>query len=151
MLLSKPSRDDAALAQVIRYAGKRVCSRSEVLAYLHRRGLPPQTAARALKAAAALNVVDDRACARLCCNHWARLGFAASAIEEKLALKSVDAGAVRIALLELKKEESDRKRAQRWINAQKNRTPKQLARSLAARGYDETVIEELIVYTHEEL
>ena len=150
MLLSKPSRDDAALAQVIRYAGKRVCSRSEVLAYLRRRGIPPQTASRALEAAAALGVVDDRACARLWCGHWARQGYAAAAIEEKLVLKAIDPVAIRQALVALKKEETDRKRALRWIKPQKYRTVIQRLRSLAARGFDEELIEELIGNTDEE-
>lgn len=144
MLLSKPNRKNEALSLILRYAGSRVCSRSEVLAYLRRRGLPPQTAARALEAAAALGVVDDRACARLWCSHWARQNYAAAAIEERLSAKGIGPAAIRQALADLKKEEGDRSRARRWIRSQKRRSDAQLLRALAARGFDEELIEELI-------
>lgn len=142
----KPDRHDPALGWALRYAGKHVRSRSEVLAYLCRRGIAPQTAARALEAAAALGVVDDRACARLWCAHWARQGFAASAIEEKLNARAIEPLAISQAIKALQKEQSDLARARDFLEHAARggkKTPKQLAQSLARRGFDEEILERI--------
>ena len=149
----KPASHDPALGRVLRFAGKRVCSRSEVLAYLDRRGISPQTAARALEAASALGVVDDRACARLWCGHWARQGYAASAIEEKLKAKLIKPAAVRQAIQALQNEQSDLARAQaylRQVARSRRKTAKQLAQALGRRGFDEEIVEQIIPSNDEE-
>ena len=137
----------------MRFAGKHVRSRSEVLAYLDRRGISPQTAARALEAASALGVVDDRACARLWCGHWARQGYAASAIEVKLKARLIGVSAIRQAIKALQNEQNDLTRAQTYLNqvARTGRkTAKQLAHALSRRGFDEETIEQIIKSADEE-
>ncbi len=153
MSLLKPARHDPAFGWVMRFAGKRVRSRSEVLAYLDRRGISPQTAARALEAASALGVVDDRACARLWCGHLARQGYAASAIEEKLKARLIKPSAIRQAIKALQNEQSDLTRAQAYLKqvARSGRkTAKQLAQALGRRGFDEEMIGQIVKSNDEE-
>ena len=154
MSSSKPgsSRTDA-LALAVRYTRARVRSAHEVLAYLHRRGIPPRTARRAVESAQALGAVDDRACARLWAGQWARQGYAAAAIRQKLLTKGLEARVADAAVAMLDAAEEDRRRAQLLIDARLRRgqAPRgRLARWLAARGFDADIIEQTLANSHEE-
>ena len=97
-------------------------------------------------------MVDDRACARLWAGQWARQGYAAAAIRQKLSTKGLETRVVDAAVATLDEAEDDRARARLLIDARLRRgwAPRErLARWLAARGFDAEVIEHTLPHDEE--
>ncbi|MBI3021730.1 MAG: RecX family transcriptional regulator [Candidatus Omnitrophica bacterium] len=138
------------LAALPRYLRSSVRSSCEVVAYLRRRGLSPQRAARAVLESQASGLLDDEACARLWADHWARRGWAWAAIRAKLSLKGLDERAIDGAVRHLEAAADDGARARLVAAAYLRRhaaTPtsqRTLARSLAFRGFDADLIDRVL-------
>ena len=93
--------------------------------------------------------LDDRACARLWAEQWARHGYADAAIRAKLAQKGLPPLAVEGAMTRLARAgEDDAARARHIAAAALARRgpwqPERLARLLACRGFDSDLIERLL-------
>ena len=147
MSSSKPGTRTDVLALVIRYARARVRSTREAAAYLASHGIAPRTASHALARARLMGLLDDRVCARLWAETWARQNYAAAAIRQKLEAKGLEAGVVAAALRALEAEQDDRARARDVIARRLRRRSAhraQLARALASRGFDADVIEQVL-------
>src|SRR3989338_1302389 len=95
------SKLDRDLAGAIRYASAGVRSRQDVRTYLERRGAPRQTITSVLDTCTARGLVDERACARLWVAHWARQGYAQSAIAYRLTQKGLHATTIEDAINEV--------------------------------------------------
>lgn len=143
------SKLESSLKEAIRYASAGVRSRQDVRAYLERRGAPRQTITRVLETCSDRGLLDDRACARLWAAHWARRGYAQSAIAQRLSEKALHATTIEDAINEVVRDSDDETRA-RAVAAQRlgRRTFRpsrsRLARTLAARGFDPDVIERVL-------
>ncbi|MBI4341590.1 MAG: regulatory protein RecX [Candidatus Omnitrophica bacterium] len=139
-----------ALALAVRYTRTRVRSAHEAVTHLHRRGIPLGAAQRAVARTQALGLVDDRACARLWAEHWARQGYASEAIRKKLFVKGLAMAVVEGALASLGADDLARAR---WLIASRRPrgrfTPARLSRWLAGRGFDEETIEHVLSYAEE--
>ena len=137
---------DGALS---RYLGAGVRSTHEASAYLERRGVPREEAARSIRAFQQRSLLEDRACARLWAEHWARRGYAASAIRLKLAAKGLAALTIAEATRKCAEPAEEEQRARR-VAAQPahrgadGRRIARLARTLALRGFDADVIEQVL-------
>jgi SOS response regulatory protein OraA/RecX len=94
-------------------------------------------------------MVDDRLCARLWADHWARRGYAWSAIRVKLSEKGLDEQAIEHAASWLGTASDDDARA-RLVIAQRlrrragARQRSRLGRALASRGFDSDLIERIL-------
>jgi len=160
MSSSKPGDDVArALAALIRYTRAGVRSTRQVLAYLQQRGVSSDTAVRTVRLCQARGILDDRACARLWADHWARQGYAWAAIRQKLTEKGLDDSTIDDATHRLGLASDDGARA-RLVVAQRIRLPAprsrqagrgagrppraRLARTLASRGFDSELIERVL-------
>ncbi len=150
MSASKPDNDARqVLAAAARYVRSGVRSTSEVRGYLLRHGLPPQTAARVVSEYRTRGLLDDRACARLWAEHWARRGYAWAAIREKLSGKGLAEEAITAAAGRLNAPEQEIDRARRliagrvWLRAD-TRQRARVARALSLRGFDVDLIEQLL-------
>ena len=102
-----------------------------------------------ISASRAASLLDDRACARLWAEHWARRGFAWRAIREKLLAKGLPETAIHEAARSVGSTiEDDATRARQLTsgNLQRGRGSlrAQLIRKLAARGFDEDMIERVV-------
>ena len=136
-----------ALAAAARYVRSGVRSTSEVLRYLQRRGLPPVAAARVVSGYCTRGLLDDRACARLWADHWARRGYAWAAIRVKLSAKGLANEAIAAAAGELDAPEDDMARARQIVAAHTSShagARVRMARTLSARGFDADLIERLL-------
>lgn len=147
MLSSRPgSEADPVLRALLRYTGTAVRSRSEVCAYLARRRVPAGTQQALLARCRAQGLIDDRAAARLWAGYWARQGFAAAAIRERLTTRGFDVRTIQHACALLGRASADEARA-RVVAARLGRTRPsraRLARALTARGFDADVIERVL-------
>ena len=125
-----------------------VRSNEEVCAHLRRRGVSPRRAARALAACRARGLVDDRACARLWAEHWARQGYAWAAIRLKLSAKGLTDDAIRVAEQSMGRAPDDAARARQVVVQRARRAGSRgrlgLARALASRGFDADVIDRIL-------
>ena len=149
MSSSKPGSSGGRQARsgIGRYLASGVRSTHEVLAYLAARGVPAREAARLVSAYAARGILDDRACARLCADHWGRQGYAASAIRAKLAGKGLPARLIEEAVREPSRPDEEERRARALVPPGALRSPRrrmQLARKLSARGFDGELIERIL-------
>ena len=148
MSSSKPGDEVArALAAVVRYTRPGVRSIQEVLMYLRRRGCSPETAARVIAQGRARGILDDRACARLCAEHWARAGYAWSAIRLKLSAKGLDEPTIEETATYVDAAFGDEARARLVVTSSLRRhmrQPARLARTLASRGFDPDLIERVL-------
>ncbi|MBI2104209.1 MAG: RecX family transcriptional regulator [Candidatus Omnitrophica bacterium] len=165
MSSSKPSADEAqaALAALPRYLRTRVRSAREAADYLIRRGVPPQAALRAVADCRARGLLDDRACARLWAEQWARRGYAASAIRLKLAARGLPDEVIADATRAYGAPADEEARARLAAAAARRRGARQaglpaapkkdltraaqagrLARGLAARGFEADLIERIV-------
>src|SRR3989338_4192951 len=145
--LRRSDAPEPALRRALQYAQRRVCSEQELLAYLARRGVAATAARRALRACRAHGLVDDRACARLWADEWARQGYAWSAIRERLSARGLPAEAISAAARTVGGPSGDAARAQRLVARVRKRrpgAPARLARQLAARGFDAELIERVL-------
>lgn len=143
------SKLESNLAGAIRYASTGVRSRQDVRAYLERRGAPRQTITRVLDTCSARGLLDDRACARLWAEHWARRGYASTAISQRLTEKALDAAAIEHAVHAMARTSDDEARAKAVVAGHLGRRTVQpsrsrLARTLASRGFDPDVIERVL-------
>jgi len=133
---------------VIRYTGAGARSTRDVRTHLTRHGVGERLAARAVAEARVRGLVDDRACARLWANHWARQGYAWSAIRLKLAAKGLEGQAVDDAARDVGAA-SDDDRAQLIVERVTRAGTAgpmrgRLARALALRGFDAELIERIL-------
>ena len=147
-----------ALAVASRYTRGRVRSSSEVRTYLRRGGLSAEQAAAMVAVCQRRGWVDDRVCARLWADHWARRGYAWTAIRRKLAAKGLDEPTIDEAGRALDRAAGDAQRARalvqqrgmlsgRGIRRRFGGRPQELgrlARALAARGYADELIDEAL-------
>ena len=150
MSSSRPGDDvSLALAAVIRYTRAGVRSTRQILAYLQRRGVSTDTSARVVRLCQARGILDDRACARLWADHWARQGYAWAAIRQKLTERGLDDSTIDEARHRLGLASDDGARA-RLVVAQRTRRSagrpprSRLARTLASRGFDSELIERVL-------
>ena len=148
MSSSKPGNDPTCRAHTLadRYTRGRVRSTGEVLTYLRRQVVSSSTAARVIAASRARGLLDDHACARLWADHWARRGYAWSAIRAKLAAKGLAEDVIEAMLRRLAADVTDEDRARALVaSSLRRRGPRPVdvrsaARTLQARGFDEEVI-----------
>jgi len=136
-----------ALALATRYARAQVRSAHEVLAYLKRHQVSPRLCARILATCHAHGLVNDRACARLWAEQWARRGWAWRAIRVKLQAKGLLDEAIEAAEKSLEGEAGDALRAQQLIEqygSAHSDYRMRVARRLAARGFEADLIERLL-------
>ena len=155
MSSSKQVDDEArALASVRRYLRTGVRSTQDVSTYLRRRGISAEATQQVVSEARARGWLDDRACARLWAEHWARQGYAWSAILEKLLAKGLERRVIDEAARDVGASTNDATRARavaaattrrirstsRPIHQQRAR----LARALAVRGFDSDIIEQVL-------
>ena len=140
----------SVLAALPRYLRSSVRSTHEVVAYLRRRGLSPQRAARAVSEYQARGLLDDEACARLWAEEWARRGYAWAAIRTKLSLKGLDERTIERVARRLGMVGDDEARARLIASAYLRRhaatqtSQRVLARRLASRGFDADLIEHIL-------
>ena len=158
---AKPTADVLSLA--VRYTRARVRSVHEVSSYLQRRGVSRETATRVVTACQARGLVDDRACACLWADHWARRGYAWAAIRLKLSAKGLEDEAIDHAANGLEGASDDAararlvaetylsrrhvspdRRARRLSRSMAPHVAGGLARTLAARGFDADLIERIL-------
>ena len=148
MSSSKREAEPAPPAAFTRYLRTGVRSAQEALTYLRRRGVPPPRAAALVSDQQAYGLVDDRAAARLWAGHWARHGFAAAVVRQKLADKRFDAHTITDAMHARCPPADDAARARlvaaRYARLRVYRSPSRLARVLALRGFDPDVIEHVL-------
>ena len=150
MSSSKP-RDEAppTLAALSRYLRSGTRSTRETVEYLRRRGVPPAQASRAVADCQRRGLLDDRACAELWADHWARRGYAWSAIRLKLSEKGLEAQAIAHAASRPGMASSDDERArlaiaQRVRAGDGRRQRARLGQMLASRGFDQDLIERVL-------
>ncbi len=150
---SRPGDDPhRLLAVATRYTQRGVRSTQDVLAHLRRAGASAGTAARVVVECRSRGIVDDRACAQLWADHWARRDYAWSAIRLKLSEKGLDAQTIDTAAHKLGNASQDEARARHAVTDAQRRsssrsTPHQadrLARTLASRGFDSDLIERIL-------
>ena len=149
--MSSSRREDNPLARTAlqRYLRTGVRSTQEALTYLRRRGVPASRAASSVAASRAHGLLDDRAAARLWAGHWARQGYAAAAVQRKLAHKGFDEPASRDAIERACPPSEDEIRARLVLAQHVSRASgaaarPRLARALASRGFDSDVIERIL-------
>ena len=140
----------SALSAAARYTHRGVRSANQVRAYLTQRKVSPAIAERVLAACRFRHLIDDHACARLWADHWARAGFAWSAIRGKLAVRGLDEHVIAQAASWLAHAADDEARA-RAVAArvlQRGRAhPQQrarVARTLESRGFDANLVERIL-------
>ena len=138
-----------ALACALRYVRAGVRSRHEVATYLRRRGVAAQTTSHTIATLAAHGLLDDRACARLWADQWARRGYASASIRIKLAAKGLDEETINHAITQLRifldDEARARELAARYARPRAGRLERvRVARRLASRGFDSGLIEQVL-------
>ena len=137
----------------MRYLRTGVRSTRDALQHLSRRGLSLQRATGLVAAFQAQGLLDDRAAARLWADHWARQGYAASAIRLKLLAKGFDEPLARETISRLTRDADDEERARRFLAQRLRRSgsrpvPSRLARLLASRGFDSELTERVLRIAH---
>jgi len=135
------------LAALPRYLRSGVRSTRETIEHLRRLGVPLPQASRAVADCQRRGLLDDRACAQLWAEHWARQGYAAAAICERLNAKGLSDETMRAAIQCIEREGGDPQRARTWLAAGRNRgwSRTRAARALAARGHDDGSIEQSLM------
>ena len=146
MLSSRPEDEPArVLAAAVRYARTGARSTRELRAFLTRRGIAPGTARWILAECRLRGLLDDRACARLWAEHWARAGYAGAAIRLKLAAKGLEGSAIAPIMESMARASDDEARARLVVAQQGSRGGRAgISRRLAARGYEPDVIERVL-------
>ena len=150
---SSKDEETRALQDARRYLRGRVRSSSETLTHLRRRGISAATTTRVIAACHAQSLLDDEACARLWADSWARRGYGWAFIREKLSAKGLPDSAIERAAWHVGSTPADE--ATRARHALDSRTQRgqgaaqraRLARTLAARGFDEDTIERALAHT----
>jgi len=119
-----------------------VRSVSQARIFLQRHGASQEESLRLLAALQAQGGLDDRACARLWADHWARAGWASEAIHGKLLQKGLSVSTVVSAIAAMGLDVEDEARARQLIRQRGKRKSSRLSlsRLLAARGFDAGLI-----------
>jgi SOS response regulatory protein OraA/RecX len=124
----------------LRYAGRRVRSADELAGYLQRQGHGSAAVREAVRACQAAGVLDDRAAARLWAETWARAGYSAEAIRQRLAAKGFGETVVAQTSGRLRLDAGDAARARAVAAGLRRVGRARAARRLAARGFDPDTI-----------
>lgn len=138
------------MTATIRYLRAGTHSTQDVRAYLQRRGVSSSVISRVVAVCQARGVLDDRACARLLADQWARRGWAWAVIAAKLAERGVgEPGRAAAARAVGATGADDEARARELIahTTRAGRTDAARRRSLrllAARGFDDALIEQVV-------
>ena len=137
------------LALVARYTRAHVRSTYEVLTYLKRRGVSPEVASKTVVEAQRHGILDDVAAARLSAEHWARAGYAWTAIHQKLSEKGFHAHTIDTVATSLGDASADEARAREVVARQLRRKTgvlqrTRVARTLILRGFDSELIERIL-------
>ena len=137
------------MTAVTRYLRAGVHSKQEISAYLQRRGIQTTVAQRVMAEARANGLINDDACAKLWAEHWARRGYAWSAIRLKLTAKGLSDEVIARAAKTLHMASADLLRARELVNHHLQRTTTRNAsprvwRLLTSRGFDQDVIEQVL-------
>ena len=148
MSSSKENRPTAAAA-FSRYLRSGVRSTCEAVAYLRRRGVSSETAARLVKSGVTRGLLDDHAAARLWTEHFVEQGYAAAAIHEKLLAKGFDETVITRAVSRCAPASSEEARARTVADRHAKapagpRAAARITRALAARGFDAEMIERVV-------
>lgn len=136
---------DSIDRRVRAYLRRGVRSVAEARAFLERANAPQAEIAATLDALKAEGLLDERACARLWADHWARALWSSGAIREKLLEKGIEPAAIEAAAARLGLDATDAERAEA-LAAQKRHARVSgtgLARVLAARGFGAELIERI--------
>lgn len=141
-----PSRAIRVVRQYLRYGTR---STAQLRAYLRTRGLAQPQIDAVVAECLRRRLLDDRASARLCTEHWARQGYATAAIRLKLAAKGFDDGLLQRVVSQYASERDDEARARQFLAGHlrgqpDRRAPARLARTLASRGFDSELIERVL-------
>ena len=152
MPLSKARSEAEVLAAVRAYTQRGVHSTSEARKFLTDRGTDEARLAGLICVLEKDGLLDDRACARLCAEHWARAGYGTPVIQARLSEKGLDDSTIADALLRLNESESDEDRARGWIagRGRRNASVRTLARQLLGRGFERALIARLLKLPEEE-
>ena len=150
---SSKRRHDASrgVTRLARYARAGVRSRQQVLAHLCRSGVSPRDARRLVETCEARGLVDDEAAVQLWADQWARQGWAWAAIRMKLEARGFTPQAIDRANVRLRGAAEDASRARAVVQARRRRgvsERQRLARTLALRGFDEDLIEQVLEDAH---
>lgn len=151
MSSSKPESDAArALARATRYVRTGVRSTEDVRLHLRRQGLSPAIIEPIVARLCAQGLLDDRICARLWAEQWARRGYGWAAIRTKLVAKGLDEDALAEAQRRVEVPGADAARARvvtaRWRRPGGGRRERaRLARTLASRGFDAELIDQVLI------
>jgi SOS response regulatory protein OraA/RecX len=125
-----------------------VRSRQEVRTFLALRGASADAIGRLLNVCEERGLLNDRACARLWAGQWARRGYAASVIHQRLHEKAIDAETIADAIKTIARASDDAARARllvaRHLGRRGSPPRSRLARTLASRGFDPDVIEQVL-------
>ena len=133
-----------ALAAARRYTRAGTHSAYEVRTYLCRRGCSSLVIRQAMRELRSRGLIDDGACARLWAEQWARAGYAWAAIRQRLNAKALSDTAIELAASRVGSSEADDEARARLLAARaRYRSARQLARALAARGFEPDMIERI--------
>ena len=138
------------LTATSRYLRAGTHSAQDVRDYLRHRGVPSALVQRVIVTCQARGLLDDRACAQLLADHWARDGYAWTAIAARLAARGLEAHAVTAGRAVGITGADDAARARELISRSTRGAVHtvaarvRLVRLLAARGFDEALIEQVV-------
>jgi SOS response regulatory protein OraA/RecX len=134
------------------FARRGVRTSVEARNFLDRAGVPLTQADQLITALKSEGLLDDAACAKLWADHWARAGWAAWAIREKIFQKGLGQPDIELALEALSLKEGDEARAREWVASRKHKTASRTARcrALAARGFEPELIRRVLGSRDEE-
>ena len=147
MSSSRPAHDPTArriLALARRYLRYGTRSTAQLRAYLDARHLPPSLRDALIAQCMREGLLDDAACTKLWATQLRERGYALGAIREQLLEKGLPLDRIESALAALRVEADDAQVAAALVRARRSSQPQRLARWLAARGFDEDVIAELV-------
>ncbi len=139
---------DPARAAADRYVRSGVRSTQELRAYLAARQMPAGTAEQLIREYERRGALDDRACARLWAEQWARQQYAWTVIRERLITKGLPSDAIEQAAQSVGHPAAERARARalaaRGARGGGRLAWSRLARTLASRGFDPELIEQIL-------
>lgn len=161
--VSRPHGADRVKGVLARYLRTGTRSTQEALTYLNTRGIPTRIAARLVAEFRQARLLDDRTCARLCADHWARRGYSREAIRARLAQKQLGHRDIEAAVRALGDRSDELERAERFVTEQLRhrwritgrpdasgsrqaavRERARLTRQLALRGFELELIEQVV-------
>lgn len=129
-----------------RYVHVGVRSTEEVRAYLAARRVSPETAERWVREYERRGALNDRACARLWAEQWARQGYGWSVIHHRLTTKGLPPEAIDDAAKRVGHPSAELSRARALVarRARGRLAWSRLARTLASRGFEPELIEQVL-------